>query len=87
MKKLLLCMAASCIILTGCLQNKDVRVKEYTTLRFQATGNKYQIDGAYWTEYVDTETNNLYLCTVGRQTASGMSPLYDENGNIAKYDK
>ena len=35
-------------------------------------------------------TNNLYISishNMGSASRSGMSPLYDENGNIAKYQK
>ncbi|MDD2496193.1 MAG: DUF6440 family protein [Tissierellia bacterium] len=52
--------------------------------RFQKTGNKYFINDLKWTEYVDNKTNNLYLCNNGLYSA-GLSPLYDENGKIAKY--
>ena len=57
--------------------------------RFIATGNTYVIDNLMWTEYVDTKTNNLYLCNAFSDGScrAGISPLYDENGNIAKYEK
>ena len=69
---------------------KEEQIKQENKERFQPTGNKYTIDDFKWIEYVDTKTNNLYITishNMGSDSRSGMSPLYDENGNIAKYQK
>ena len=65
--------------------------KEENKTRFKETGNKYVIGEERWTEYVDTKTNNLYIQNEDR-TYSGLyvyslTPLYDENGNILKYEE
>lgn len=86
MKKLTLCFILTCIILTGCAnEDRYIPVKEDSNTRFRMTGNQYIIDTYYWDEYIDTETNNLYLYN-GSQYSNGFVPLYDENGNIAKYE-
>lgn len=61
MKKLLLCTLAGIMIFTGCAPSGDVVVGENHNKRFQKTGNVYSISQRYWYEYVDTETNNLYV--------------------------
>lgn len=85
MKKLLLCTLASIMIFTGCAPSGDVVVGENHNKRFQGTGNLYSIGGLYWHELIDTETNNLYI--VNTSSAGGLCPLYDEDGNIAKYER
>lgn len=88
MKKLTLSIALSCIILTGCSNLKDIHVpvNKASENRFQLTGNRYVIDNYYWDEYRDTQTDNLYLYNES-QYSNGLVPLYDEDGNIAKYNK
>lgn len=78
--------------LTGCGSiNWNTRIDsapEYADrIRFVKTGNEYIIDDLMWTEYVDTETDNLYLCNAFSDgvNRAGLSPLYDKNGDIAKY--
>lgn len=87
MKKILMSITLVCVSFTfvGCMNSgKIVPAEEKPNARFQQTGNVYTIEGYTWSEYVDTETNNLYLCGRGN-SSSGITPLYDENGNIAKY--
>lgn len=69
---------------------EEEQIKQENKERFKPTGKEYLINGLNWEEYVDTETNNLYIClydSYGYKGFAGMSPLYDENGNIAKYQK
>lgn len=86
MKKLLLCTLASVVVFTACSVKGDNTVEKISNTRFQHTGNMYSIDSSYWREYVDTETNNLYIINVGSY-GGGLCPLYDEDGNIAKYNR
>ena len=86
MKKLLLCALFSVVFFTGCGNNGDITVSQNQNVRFQKTGNVYSISQRYWYEYVDTETNNLYIVNPSSY-GGGLSPLYDEHGNIAKYNK
>ena len=89
MKKILMSITLVCMTFTfvGCVNSdKIVSVEEKPNARFQKIGNVYTIEGYFWSEYVDTETNNLYLCGKGN-SSSGITPLYDENGDIAKYKK
>ena len=65
---------------------KQEQIKQEEKERFQPTGKKYLINGLTCKEYVDTKTDNLYIC-LSYKGFAGMSPLYDENGNIAKYQK
>lgn len=51
------------------------------TYRFIKTGNTYFIGDRNWSEYLDTETYNLYL----HSNNAGLCPLYDKDGNIKKY--
>lgn len=88
-----------CIVCSGCDKSPSIdedttiEVTESNTNRFVETGKIYSICGGKWVEVVDTETNNLYLCmysdftygNVGKGFA-GLSPEYDEDGNIAKYE-
>lgn len=75
---ILLCTVLLFLPLTGC---KDVVAgKKEAENRFIRTGNMYVIRDDYYIEIVDTKTNNLYITN-----SSGITPLYDENGEIAKY--
>lgn len=86
MKKLLLCTLASITIFTGCSHSGDITVSQSHNVRFQKTGNVYSISQRRWHEYVDTETNNLYVVNPSSY-GGGLCPLYDEDGNIAKYNR
>lgn len=86
MKKILLCTLIGITIFTGCSSSGDITVSQNQNVRFQKTGNMYSISQRYWYEYVDTETNNLYIANPASY-GGGLSPLYDENGNIAKYNR
>ena len=69
---------------------KQEQIKQENKERFQPTGKEYLINKLTWKEYVATKTDNLYIClyyTYCHRGFAGMSPLYDENGNIAKYQK
>ena len=71
-------------------QEEYEQVQENKT-RFQSTGNEYVVGEETWIEYVDIKTNNLYIQnkdnTYGGWDVYSLTPLYDENGNIAKYTK
>ena len=82
--KMFLCGMILTMLVTGC-KSSDVTVSQDSSLRFQPTGNEYNVNGEIWSEYVDTRYGNLYITRNG-QYSSGFSPLYDENGKIVKYN-
>lgn len=86
MKKFILLCGMVSILLTGCNgQDKIVNNYEYkisTTNRFNKTGNIYNIDSCNWIEIVDSYTGNIYITRDASSSASGICPLYDENGQI-----
>lgn len=84
MKKYILVCLIALISLTGCTVSEGDKKSE--NYRFSFTGNEYYINSYTWMEVVDTKTGNLYLSKNG-EYASGLCPLYDENGEIDNINK
>lgn len=76
------------------LYNKDRKIAKYSVEasnlsttnvnkdRFYKTDELYEIDNDYYSIVVDKETDNCYLVSTHKRT---IIPLYDKDGEIAKY--
>lgn len=78
--------------LTGCVGKTEYKDSSYQEVqqnnRFTFTGEYYYIGESKFDIVVDTKTKNLYLyntsTTYSRYEVPNLTPLYDENGTIAK---
>lgn len=95
MKKILLIIGLiSVFSFVGCGKknvNQDSNTSQNISNRFQLTNEFYYIDDYKYIVVIDTETNNLYLCseqhTYANTNMVSLTPLYDKEGKIAKLNK